>query len=270
MTGAARAAAVRAGAALALVALQAAGPAGAADAPRDTRRSGYEFMTPQTQAMQRDDAQNPAMLWVQEGAAAWERVPDGAAAGARPCAQCHGPAATSMQGVAARYPAYDESTRRPITLAQRIEACRVRHQGAAARALESQESLSMQAYVALQSRGLPIAPPQDARLDAARSAGDRLFHRRIGQLDLSCAQCHDERAGGKLAGAVIPQAHPTGYPIYRLEWQGVGSLQRRMRGCISGVRAEPYPYGADELTELELYLAQRAAGMRMDAPAVRP
>jgi hypothetical protein len=50
---------------------------------------------------------------------------------------------------------------------------------------------------------------------------------------------------------VIPQAHPTGYPIYRLEWQGLGSLQRRLRGCMSGVRAEPYPYDAQELVELE-------------------
>ena len=33
---------------------------------------------------------------------------------------------------------------------------------------------------------------------------------------------------------------------------------------------EPFPYGAVELTELELYLAQRAAGMKIDTPAVRP
>ena len=103
-----------------------------------------------------------------------------------------------------------------------------------------------------------------------RERGEKLYRQRIGQLDLSCAQCHDERAGGRLAGAVIPQAHPTGYPIYRLEWQGLGSLQRRLRGCIAGVRAEPFAYGAIELTELELYLARRAAGMKIETPAVRP
>ena len=80
----------------------------------------------------------------------------------------------------------------------------------------------------------------------------------------------NRRAGGRLAGATIPQAHPTGYPIYRLEWQGLGSLQRRLRGCISGVRAEPFSYGAVELTELELYLARRATGMKIETPAVRP
>ena len=69
---------------------------------------------------------------------------------------------------------------------------------------------------------------------------------------------------------MIPQAHPTGYPIYRLEWQAVGSLERRLRNCLVGIRAEPYEYGAPELVDLELYLMSRAAGMKMDAPAVRP
>jgi len=50
----------------------------------------------------------------------------------------------------------------------------------------------------------------------------------------------------------------------------MGSLQRRLRGCMSGVRAEPFAYGAPELVELELYLDRRAAGMLIDAPGVRP
>ena len=239
----------------------------AAPATPDARRSGFDFMTPETQAIQRDDAQNPAMLWVQEGAAAWERK---AGSAGRSCIECHGYAAKGMKGVAARYPAFDAATRRPITLGQRINACVVDRQGGAALAPESQELLALESFVAMQSRGLPIAPPDDARLAPFRDRGEKLYRQRIGQLDLSCAQCHDERAGGKLAGATLPQAHPTGYPIYRLEWQGLGSLQRRLRGCIAGVRAEPFSYGAIELTELELYLARRAAGMKIETPAVRP
>ncbi len=62
----------------------------------------------------------------------------------------------------------------------------------------------------------------------------------------------------------------TGYPLYRLEWQSLGSLQRRLRNCLVGIRAEPYDYGAPEMVDLELYLMWRARGMTMDAPAVRP
>jgi sulfur-oxidizing protein SoxA len=87
---------------------------------------------------------------------------------------------------------------------------------------------------------------------------------------MSCAQCHDANWGRKLGGNPIPQAHPTGYPLYRLEWQSVGSLQRRLRNCLAGVRAEAPPYGAPDLVDLELYLMWRARGMPLETPAVRP
>jgi sulfur-oxidizing protein SoxA len=97
-----------------------------------------------------------------------------------------------------------------------------------------------------------------------------MFNLRQGQLNLSCAQCHNDNWGGRLAGAVIPQAHPTGYPLYRLEWQSVGSLQRRLRNCLIGLRAEPFEYGAPEYVALELYLMWRARGLPIETPAVRP
>jgi len=71
-------------------------------------------------------------------------------------------------------------------------------------------------------------------------------------------------------GVSASQGHPTGYPLYRLEWQSLGSLQRRLRNCVIGVRAEPYEYGAPENVALELYLMERARGMVIETPAVRP
>jgi sulfur-oxidizing protein SoxA len=97
-----------------------------------------------------------------------------------------------------------------------------------------------------------------------------LFTARQGQINMSCAQCHDDNWGKHLAGSIVPQAHPTGYPIYRLEWQSLGSLQRRLRNCMIGMRAEPYPYGAPENIEMELYLMWRARGMKIETPGVRP
>jgi sulfur-oxidizing protein SoxA len=100
--------------------------------------------------------------------------------------------------------------------------------------------------------------------------GQQRYLQRMGQLNLSCAQCHDQRWGQRLGGSIIPQSHPTGYPLYRLEWQGVGSLQRRLRNCMNGVRAEPYALGSQELVELELYLAAQARGMALETPGIRP
>lgn len=93
---------------------------------------------------------------------------------------------------------------------------------------------------------------------------------RIGALNLSCAQCHDERAGQRLGGSLIPQAHVDDYPVYRLEWQSLGSLQRRLRGCASGVRAQVWDWDSAELLALEVYLARRSSGMTMQPPGVRP
>jgi sulfur-oxidizing protein SoxA len=242
-------------------------PAGAQGPAPPERRSGFAEMSREIQAMQRDDTANPGMLWVGEGEALWER-PEGPAPG-RSCATCHGAAAETMRGVAARYPAPDPATGRPVDLSSRINQCRQARQGAGALAAEGPELLALTAFVAHQSRGLPIAAP-DPRLGAAVESGRRLFEERRGQLNLSCAQCHDAHAGQRLAGSPIPQGHPTGYPLYRLEWQGLGSLQRRLRNCMAGVRSEPYPYGAPELVELELFLMSRAAGMPLETPAVRP
>jgi sulfur-oxidizing protein SoxA len=229
-------------------------------------KSDYAFMSRETQAMQDDDAANPGMLGVLAGAALWEAVPDARKA----CAGCHGDAAASMAGVAARYPAFDEGEGRAVDLEQRINLCRTRHQAAPALADESPELLALAAFVARQSRGMPITPPADPRLASATAAGREIFERRQGQLNLSCSQCHDERFGHRLAGNVVPQGHPSGYPVYRLEWQALGSLQRRLRACMIGMRAEPYPYGASEAVALALYLMQRARGLPMETPAVRP
>ena len=244
-----------------LAGLLAALPAAAAE-----RLSGAAFMGPSTQAMQRDDSQNPAMLWVKDGEALWRRGDEG---NGKSCASCHGDASVAMRGVAARYPAFDSRHGLPINLGQRINQCRERQQ-AGPLAPDSEALLALESYIGLQSRGMPATPPDDARLRPFLERGERWWQQRIGQLNLSCAQCHDERSGQRLGGSLIPQGHATGYPIYRLEWQAMGSLQRRLRNCMSGVRAELFPAGSVELVELELYLAARARGMPVETPAVRP
>jgi L-cysteine S-thiosulfotransferase len=239
----------------------------AAEIPLAERRSGFDLMSPETQAMQRDDTANPGMLWVGEGEALWSRKEGGAN---RACADCHGDAAQSMRGVAARYPAFSAERQAPIDLQGRVNLCRETRQNATPFKWESQELLALVTYVAHQSRGMPVVVPDDERLATFREAGRRRFHERQGQLNFSCGNCHEDNWGKRLAGNLIPQAHPTGYPIYRLEWQTVGSLQRRLRNCLTGVRAEPYPFGAPELVELELYLNWRARGLAVETPGVRP
>jgi L-cysteine S-thiosulfotransferase len=232
----------------------------------ETRRSGYQDMGPALKQMQDDDTANPGMLFVQLGEQAWSQ-PAGAAG--KSCADCHG-AVGSMKGVAARYPAIPPDADKPVDLEGRINLCRTSRQQAEPWPAESRDLLSLEALIAHQSRGEPIAPPADPRLAPFRARGEEIYRRRQGQLNLSCAICHDDNAGKQLAGVVIPQAHPTGYPIYRLEWQALGSLKRRLRNCLVGVRADAWPYDALPYVELATYLMDRARGMKIDSPAVRP
>jgi sulfur-oxidizing protein SoxA len=233
----------------------------------DEKRSGYDFAGPEIRAMQDDDTANPGNLWVLQGETLWGKR---AGAADRSCADCHGDAQVSMKGVAARYPAFDAALRRPIDLEQRINQCRTEHQKAEPLSWESDELLGVSAFLARQSRGLPITVSASPESSPFLDLGGKLFEQREGQLNLACSQCHDENWGKRLAGNLIPQGHPTGYPVYRLEWQSLGSLQRRLRNCMTGVRAEPFEFGAPQAVALELYLMERARGMPMDAPAVRP
>jgi sulfur-oxidizing protein SoxA len=239
----------------------------AAEIPLDQRRSGYADVGRDTKAMQDDDTANPGMLWVLDGEAQWNAK---AGSANKACADCHGDAAESMKGVAARYPAYESARARPVDLEERINICRGEKQNATPLRFESRELLGLTAYVARQSRGMPIAEASDPRLAPFVAAGRALFEARQGQINMSCAQCHDDNWGKQLAGNIVPQGQPTGYPIYRLEWQSLGSLQRRLRNCISGMRAETYDFGAPEYVALELFLMQRARGLAIETPGVRP
>lgn len=219
----------------------------------EERRSGYHYMRPETRAMQDDELANPGMLAVMEGEALWRRYG---------CHGCH----QDMKGVAARYPAID-AKHGLINLEQRINLCRTERQQAASLPYESRELLALTTFIANQSRGQPIRISSAGQsLEKGRAA----FYRRQGQVNLACANCHEQNPGKRLAGNAIPQAHPTGYPLYRLEWQAVGSLQRRLRNCLTGIRAETPAYGARELVELELFLMWRANGMPLESPGVRP
>jgi L-cysteine S-thiosulfotransferase len=233
----------------------------------EQRRSGYSFMAPDTRAMQDDDTSNPGMLWVLDGEALWnQRV----GTANKACADCHGDAKASMKGVAARYPAFDKALDRPVDLEQRVNLCRKERQVARPLDYESHDLLALTAFIAHQSRGMPIAPASDPQLAPFVAKGRELFMQRQGQLNLACANCHDDNWDKHLAGSAITQGQPTGYPLYRLEWQTLGSLSRRLRGCMTGIRAQAFSYGSPELVELELYLMSRAAGLPIETPAVRP
>jgi len=237
----------------------------ALEAPKDTRQSSYYLMTPENRAMQDDSNLNPALFWVMDGHSLWrEKIGNKNVS----CASCHGDSGQKMVGVATQFPKMQKGKLQ--TLEGQINQCRTSKQEASILAYESKELLALTTFVASQSKGLPIAVQETPQNKKNLQQGRQFFNERMGQLNLSCAQCHQDRAGLKLGGSLIPQGHPTAYPIYRIEWQTMGSLQRRLRNCMSGVRAQQFEYGSQEMAQLELFLMWRARGMPLETPGVRP
>ena len=229
--------------------------------------SGYHYMGELVRGLQDDEFQNPGIFAIEHGAELWSSV-EGAAG--HSCASCHGDAARSMRGVAARYPAYDPELGRLVNLELRINEERTERMGAPTLPMESEDLLALTAFVTWQSRGMPMNV--DISGDARRffEEGKAFYERRRGQLDLACHQCHDRLAGFRLRGDRISQGHVNGFPVYRLMWRSMGSRHRMFRWCNWAVRAETHALGSPDYLSLELYVAWRGRGLPIESPGVRP
>ena len=232
----------------------------------DQLRSGLAFAGPDVQRLQADAFSNPGLLWLTRGEALWVQ---GAGPRKQSCQDCHGLQSESMRGVAAQYPRLAPDTGQLVNLEDQIRACRTQRQRATDWAFESEELLATALYVTEASRGLPLQMSPDPQLAIHLQAGAALYQSRQGQLNLSCAQCHDQQHGRRLYSDRLSQGQPNGYPVYRLEWQKLGSLERRVRSCYAGIRAESPPWGDLRMRQLALYLTWRGEGLPIEVPAVR-
>lgn len=233
--------------------------------PLGTIYSGWRFRADETQSLQTDDFENPAMVAVEYGIELWE-TPAGTSA--KSCADCHGDI-ESMAGLRANMPRWNETAGKPWAMEQWINDSIKTHQGAEGWKWESAEMLAMTAYIGMQSRGMPMGVQTDGPMAEWISKGKDLYYTRVGQLDMACSQCHEDNYGNMIRADHLSQGNTNGFPTYRFKWQGLGSLHRRFSGCMKNIRAEPYQRGSDEFVALEAYLAFRGAGLGIETPAVR-
>lgn len=234
--------------------------------PLDEIYSGWRFRKPETQELQTDDFDNPAFAAVALGEELWSTV---TGSEGKSCATCHDDASESMKGVRASMPKWDKDLGKPITMEQQINECRADRMGAKKIKFDSTDMLAMSTYVGLQSRGMPINVQTDGPMAEWSDKGKKIYYTRVGQLDMSCANCHEDNYGKYIRADHLSQGQSNGFPLYRLKWQKVGSIHRRFKGCMKNIRAKPYKEGSDEFVALELYVASRGQGMSVETPAVR-
>lgn len=234
--------------------------------PDNPKLSGNAFLSPGLLKLQADVQDSPVSLWLDKGQQQWADSNGGAS-----CQSCHNTPDTLRKAVPG-FPKLNSSGQKLINLEDQIVACRVRAGRLGAR-LDDDDVLSLSALLHNSAKGLPIdVQPVREQMRAwtvRLESGTALFAKRIGRINLACVNCHEQNIGKQMRIDVISPGHPTGFPVYRMSWQKIGSMDRRLRACYSGVQAVVPPPGDAELRDLELYLKVRANGMPLEGPSIR-
>ncbi|WP_299029673.1 sulfur oxidation c-type cytochrome SoxA [uncultured Sulfitobacter sp.] len=241
-----------------------AAPAHVSDA-LDEVMSGWLFRGTETRAMQADDFDNPGMIFVEQAQDAWVTA-DGTEG--KSCASCHNDM-ESMAGVKASYPKWNEAAGEVRTLQMQMNDCRTNRMGAEAWGYDKTPAINMEAALASVSRGMPVNVAIDGPAQSTWELGKELYYTRTGQLELSCANCHEDSYGMMIRADHLSQGQVNGFPVYRLKNTKLNGVHSRFKGCVRDTRAETYSPGSPEFVALELYVASRGNGLSVEGPSVR-
>lgn len=226
---------------------------------------------------------NPAELFEAKGEALWAQKRGPLQASLQACDLGKGPGV--VKGAFAELPRWFADTQRVQDLESRLLSCMSRLQGLDAEAIARTpfgkgEQLSLEAlaaWIASESRGLPIRLPQThAEERRFYELGKRAFFYRAGPMDFACATCHSE-SGKRVRMQELPDltrstADGVGFaawPAYRLSSGELWTMQRRLNDCFRQQRF-PYPGYASEVTiALGVYMGVNARGAASVAPALK-
>ncbi|TCO73028.1 sulfur oxidation c-type cytochrome SoxA [Rhodovulum euryhalinum] len=232
----------------------------------DEIRSGWTFRTKETQALQMDDFENPGMGPAEEAMTVWETA-DGTEG--KSCADCHGAVEDGMKGVRAVYPKWVESAGEVRSIEQMINECRTTRMGAEEWQYIGSEMVNMTALISSVSRGMPMNVAIDGPAAETWAKGKEIYYTRFGQLDLSCANCHEENFDNYIRADHLSMGMTNGFPTYRLKNTKLNAVHDRFKGCIRDTRGVPFGVGSPEFVALELYVASRGNGLSVEGPSVR-
>lgn len=243
---------------------QAAG-AGHLDGALPSVFSGWLFRDEDTRVMQKDDFDNPGMVYADFGLDKWNEA---IGKNGESCAGCHsGP--ESMKGLRATTPRVNADGKLQI-MEELINGCVTERMGLEAWGLTSDNMKNMLALIALQSRGEIVNIAIDGAAAPFFEKGKEIYYTRFGQLEMSCANCHEDNYGNYIRADHLSQGQISGFPVYRLKDAALVTAQQRFVGCVRDTRAETFKAGSDEFKALELYVASRGNGLGVEGVGVRP
>lgn len=229
-------------------------------------KSGYDYLLPEMKEMQDDDFGNPGMISVDAGEVLFSTVGENG----KSCTSCHGNDGSKLDKKnIARYPVYSIELKKPVTLRGKIITCQNEKIAGTRLEYASQEALQLEAFVRRLALGEAVNVDVSGAMSPHYEAGKKLFHTRWGQVDIACHQCHVYHAGRTFRGQTLTQGQSNGFPAYRYTAGKFVSTHERITGCLTNLRAEPYPIGSEEYINLEVYMNARGNGLKIETPGIR-
>ena len=174
-------------------------------------------------------------------------------------------------GIRQNYPYFDTERKEVITLELAINRCREAN-GEEALKWETGAIAEISGYMAFTSRGNPLnieVPNADAL--AAYEAGKKFYYAKKGYLNNSCATCHVQGAGMRARSETMHPAlgESTNFPTFRLKWDHLGTLHKRIRGCHRDQGARSFKAQSPQYRNLEYFITYMANGLQVNGPSVR-
>ncbi len=193
----------------------------------------------------------------------------------RSCASCHSPQAkdsVDLARAASRYPRFDEKLGRVVGLEEQVNSCRERRMASEALPLGSRTMNLLAGYVKYIGRGNSIKIDTGATGTEAFERGRASFQRKAGQLNFSCADCHEVSSGEWARGQRLQKLDQTAgeWPKHYIALHDLGliNLRQRILHCQIVNRTYPLPLHSQEYLDLEYYLTRLANGSPVLAPTM--
>jgi L-cysteine S-thiosulfotransferase len=228
---------------------------------------------------------NPGELWIDQGKQLFYEKRGPKSASLEQCDFGLGPG--KIEGATTRLPRYFADTDKVQDLESRLLTCMVQLQGfkredvvkraisAPASGGSDVEALAM--YITSTSNGMKmsvsLSHPKEREM---YKAGEYLFHRRSGQTDFSCVQCHGQAEKRiRLQDLVhmmdkkqIQEVVAT-WPAYRGAHSTVRTMQWRLYDCFWQMRLPELNYTSDASIALTTYLHYQANGAVVKVPGYK-
>lgn len=174
---------------------------------------------------------------------------------------------------ASNYPYFDEARNQVVTLTQAVNEC-LTSNGEKAWKTTKGKMADLQGFMANSLTEAEAVVDVKIASQAAADAyerGKEYYYSQKGYLKLNCAECHVQGAGKRVRNEKLSQllGQTTHFPVYRLKWKGLGTLERRMSGCVKDQGQVPPSNTSNEMKELLFFMSYMSNGMKFDGPDIR-